>query len=539
MTPLEKIQNLLSNHKIDGIATRVKHDVNMLTTVNSWSASQYCDLLSEKIYCYVKQLSQPPACVCGKSVSFISITKGHREFCSKECVHAKAAATERRVKVLKENGGVGLANPKSKAKAQQTLENTYGVSNAFCLPHVDTHRVVNNPMKDPKNVERIRQQCLEQYGVDWHSKRQDVIAKTTETLNNKYGVSNPAQKNYSSLANQVLNDPVALKTMFETSNISNMAQELAVCETTILKYLKIWGIRQPNEISAELQLNSWLKAQGFVDFEKTRTTLLNKQEIDLYSESQHLGIEYCGLYWHSQRHKQRGYHKNKYIACRDQGIKLITIFEDEWLNRSQIVKSRLSQILGINKRGPGARCLRLSCISSSQATDFLNTHHISGAAKAEVAVGAYDLNQKLVAVMTFSQGRKFTKPKEVWQWEMVRFSTDGQHYAGIAARLFHHFEKTYQPQSVLSYADLRWGQGLYLAHLGFRRFEDTPPNYWYFSLKNPDFKRYHRFTFNKQAMIKKYPHLVTEGCTEYSMAQGAGLERIWDCGNAKWIWYKT
>lgn len=116
---------------------------------------------------------------------------------------------------------------------------------------------------------------------------------------------------------------------------------------------------------------------------------------------------------------------------------------------------------------------------------------------------------------------------------------DGHHYAGVAARLFGHFEKTYQPTSVISYADLRWGQGLYLAHLGCTRLEDTPPNYWYFSLKNADFKRYHRFTFNKQALIKKYPNLVTECCTEYSIAQGAGLERIWDCGNAKWIWNKT
>jgi len=454
-------------------------------------------------------------------------------------VHARQVATERRVAVQRARGGVGLANPAAKAKAQQTLQDTHGVSNAFCLPKVDAHRRFNNPMKDTKVLESIRQNCLQTHNVDWHSKRPEVVAKREQTNLIKYGVVNASQQHYDETTISMLTDAARLKNMFTTHSVQGMALNLGVCETTILKYLNIHGIRTPNQIAAEIQIAEWLSSVGFTDFEKTRTVLTNKQELDLYSPSQNLAIEYCGLYWHSQAHKHRNYHVDKYIQCKVQSIRLITIFEDEWLNKSEVVKNRLRQVLGINHKGAGARQLQVREINQHAASQFLDMHHISGYTKASVCVGAFDQDQNLVAVMTFSQGRKFMKPKLDWQWEMVRFSTNGTHYAGVASRLFNHFVKTYEPTSVISYADLRWGQGLYLNHLGFSRFEDTPANYWYFSLKNADFKRYHRFTFNKQALIRKYPEFNGPDATEYTIAKQAGLERIWDCGNAKWLWYST
>jgi hypothetical protein len=535
MTSLSKLQKMITDHKPDGIATRVKHDPELLNAVSHWSDCLGCMSLVEKIYAYVNQITTVPKCACGQSVRFVSITQGYREFCSRSCDHAKAAATTRRVATMVARGGVGLANPQSKLKAQRTLEANYGVSNSFCLPQVVEKRNTHNPMHDPTIVESMRQKCLEEHGVDWHSKRPDIIQKRTQTTLNKYGVLNSAQKNYSSQTLKVLQDPILLKQMFDESNIQTMAQDLAICDTTVLKYLKIYGIRAPHEVAPEQQLKAWLTQQGFSDFHKTRTTLENKQEIDLYSPSLNVGIEYCGLYWHSQQYKPRSYHRNKYLACGSQNIRLITIFEDEWLNKQSIVHARLAHLLRGNPGHMGARKLKVAQIDGQSAREFLDMHHVGGHAPASVNVGAYNPDHKLVAVMTFSKGRRFNKPKHDWEWEMIRFSTDGGHYPGVASRLFTHFVRSHTPKSVLSYADLRWGQGEYLARLGFQRLDDTPPNYWYFSLKNADFKRYHRFTFNKQQLLKKNAHLGAES-TEYELAKSMGLERIWDCGNATWLW---
>jgi hypothetical protein len=534
MTTLEKLQNMIATHKPDGISTRVKHDSEIMQSINDWPTSAMCSSLIEKIYCYAQQRTEIPRCTCGSPVKFVSITYGYREFCSRSCDHAKAAATTRRVATMIAQGGVGLANPKSKLKAQTTLQQKHGVTNGFCLPQVVDKRTANNPMQNPSIVEAMRQKCFEEHGVNWHSKRPDVIHKRTQTTLTKYGVTNCAQKNYSNGTLKVLQDPGQLKHLFQTSTVQEMGENLGVCETTILKYLKLYGIRQPNEITPEVQLQTWLTKQGFCDFHKTRSVLTTKQEIDLYSPTQNLGIEYCGLYWHSQAHKNRSYHRNKYETCANQGIKLITIFEDEWLNKQDVVLSRLSQLLGVNNRVIGSRKLTICEIDRSQCETFLNMHHTSGSAPASVNIGAYD-GSNLVAAMTFSRGRRFNKPKHDWEWEMIRFSTDGGHYPGVASRLFKYFVKAYDPSSVLSYADLRWGSGGYLAHLGFVRYDDTPPNYWYFSLSNADFRRYHRFTFNKQSLLKKFPG-SDPNLSEYELAKKAGLERIWDCGNASWIW---
>jgi hypothetical protein len=538
MTSLLRLQKMITDHKPDGIATRVKYDTDLFAAVNMWSASVECKSLIEKIYCFANQVANIPKCLCGQSVRFVSITQGYREFCSRSCTHAKAAATERRVVTLKARGGVGLANPQSKLKAQRTLERVHGVSNAFCLPQAVEKRTANNPMHDPAIVESIRQKCLKDHGVDWHSKRSDVIAARIQATLDKYGVKNSAQRNYTSHTVETLQDPTKLKTMFDTSNIQTMSQQLGVCDTTVLKYLNLYGIRSPTEIAPELQLNAWLRSLGFDDFHKSRTVLTNKQEIDLYSPSQNVGIEYCGLYWHSQAHKHRSYHRNKYLACDSQNIKLITIFEDEWLNKQSTVKCRLAHLLSAHVCSVGARKLQVSMIDKKQAACFLNSHHIGGHVPASVCVGAHDQHNKLVAVMTFSKGRRFVKPKYDWEWEMIRFSTDGAHYPGLASKLFTCFVREHRPSSILSYADLRWGQGQYLSKLGFTRMDDSAPNYWYFSLTNADFKRYHRFTFNKQELLKKMPNLDNT-LTEYELAKSMGLERIWDCGNATWIWRST
>jgi hypothetical protein len=535
MTALSKLQKILNEHKPDGLSTRVKHDTELKQAVESWASDIMCGSLIEKIYCFVHQMNELPKCLCGNPVRFISITQGYREFCSKTCNYAKQVATRRRVESMKANGGVGLSNPKSKQKAQQTLFDTYGISNAFCSPNANEKRTNQNPMQDPTVILSIRQQCLKDHGVDWHSKRTDVIHKKTNTNLTKYGVINSSQKHYTKHTCDVLQNSQSLKTMFQTNTIEQISQNLGVCETTILKYLKLYGIRLPNEIAPEIQLMNWLIDQGFIDFHKSRTVLTSKQEIDLYSDSQKLGIEYCGLFWHSQKYKTRSYHRNKYNECMNQGIKLVTIFEDEWLNKRNIVISRLSQLLGINTTGCGARKLRISLINRLQAEMFLNKYHISGSASASVFVGAYNMSGELVAVMTFSRGRRFNKPKHEWEWEMIRFCTDGSHYPGVASRLFKYFVSQHSPSSVISYADLRWGQGDYLKHLGFIRYEDSPPNYWYFSLSNTNFKRYHRFTFCKQALLKKFPG-SDPNLSEYNLAQNNGLERIWDCGNATWIW---
>jgi len=70
--------------------------------------------------------------------------------------------------------------------------------------------------------------------------------------------------------------------------------------------------------------------------------ILNGREIDIYLPDLKIGIEFNGLYWHSiTENNDKKYHLSKYIQCKDKGILLIQIFEDEWKFYRKKVERRL------------------------------------------------------------------------------------------------------------------------------------------------------------------------------------------------------
>ena len=76
---------------------------------------------------------------------------------------------------------------------------------------------------------------------------------------------------------------------------------------------------------------------------------LNGKEIDLLIQSRNIGIEYNGLKWHSEEYeKDYKYHIEKTKLCLNKGIRLIQIFEDEYIQHPDIVKNKLKHLIGVN-----------------------------------------------------------------------------------------------------------------------------------------------------------------------------------------------
>lgn len=67
--------------------------------------------------------------------------------------------------------------------------------------------------------------------------------------------------------------------------------------------------------------------------------------IDKNSQAPKMAIEFNGVYWHSSGNKDQGYHLMKTKICEDIGIKLIHIWEDEWINDKANVKALLEKML--------------------------------------------------------------------------------------------------------------------------------------------------------------------------------------------------
>jgi len=258
--------------------------------------------------------------------------------------------------------------------------------------------------------------------------------------------------------------------------------------------------------------------------------LIAPRELDILIPDFKFAIEYCGLYWHSEiMGKDRWYHYYKFKNCTEKGIRLITIFEDEWINNRPIVESMIRNALGLAVRKLDARKCTISKIESNIANDFLKQNHIQGRGRSNARYGLFYQNE-LVSVMTFSDSNISRKLEG---WEINRFcSALGYSVRGGASRLFAAFIKDYAPETVVSFADLRWGEGKIYEKLGFERvvgkkLENTVPNYWYFQPKQ--MKRFHRY-----ALRKNENDPVDQ--SEWEIRQQQGWNRIWDCGHAKWVW---
>jgi hypothetical protein len=276
--------------------------------------------------------------------------------------------------------------------------------------------------------------------------------------------------------------------------------------------------------AAEKEIHRWLTYQYNGKIIENDRTIIAPYELDIVLPELGIAIEYCGLYWHNDTRLDKKYHFNKMKRCQEQNIKLITIFEDEWIHKSQIVKDRLMTKLHLNKNSNriGARKCQLVELAPANAKEFVETHHIQGYMNASVQLGLTH-NGILVAVMTFTKGNITKRHKN---WELSRFCLAADHQIpGAASKLFSYFVKLYNPEQVVTYSDLRWNTGNVYTQIGFADEKFTGLNYWYVN----GTKRLHRFNLRKTA--NDDPNI-----SESQLRRQEGWNRIWDCGNMKYVW---
>ena len=67
--------------------------------------------------------------------------------------------------------------------------------------------------------------------------------------------------------------------------------------------------------------------------------------IDKESKEPKIAVEFNGIYWHSISNKDPGYHLMKTKKCEELGIKLIHVWEDQWINDKDRVKEFLEKVM--------------------------------------------------------------------------------------------------------------------------------------------------------------------------------------------------
>lgn len=214
--------------------------------------------------------------------------------------------------------------------------------------------------------------------------------------------------------------------------------------------------------------------------------------------------------------------------CNEKGIRLIQIFEDEYLDRKEVVLSKIRHLL-LKEQGEkimGRKCQVLP-VKKKDAVEFLEKNHVQGYGGGSIILGA-KYNDRLIAVMTFKNNR-------AGKYELTRFASDNNLICqGVGGKLFSYFVKNYKPLEVKSFADRRWtiNEDNIYTKLGFVKDKELEPDYKYF--KDDALKRIHKFNFRKERLSKLYG--LPKEMTESEMVKKLKYYKIWDCGLIRYVW---
>lgn len=456
----------------------------------------------------------------------------------------------------------GVDNPSKvkevRDKARETMVERFGVE--YALQNNDIfEKMLNNNIEKwgfeyysqtDEYKEKFKKTCIENWGVDNYSKTDEYKDKIRKTSIKNWGVDNPSKSekikekikntNTKKYGYDHISKNCEYRTKYKISNHKNYINyigdgiSLFSCDKNInhtfeihidnfIKRLEsnnpICTICNPiGDLKSIKEKELYLFTKSIYDGEIIQS-YRDGLEIDIYLPELKIGLEFNGLYWHSEFNKDKNYHIDKTKYFEDRGIRIIHIWEDDWTLNREIVKSQIMNWVGLSKKIFARKCI-LKKISNTESKKFLSENHIQGYVNSIYSIGLY-FEDELVSIMNFDkyEGRNKMGNNE---WNLNRFCNKiNTNVIGGASKLLKHFIKENNPVRIISYADRDWSLGNLYYKLGFNLIKKSKPDYKY--ILND--KRVHKSKFRKSNNKLD----ITE--SEYTKMNN--IYKIWDCGKLK------
>jgi hypothetical protein len=532
--PYQAIRQIMSHtHKKAFILNILERDYNVSWTMKSRFLSMKKDFRNAFLVGYFTD-NLHPCPVCGESTPHIST------HCCKECSNRDIKSIKKRTIKTAEtkrnkphkvtptyfqiHGHKYTPTKEHVEKIRKTTRERYGVDNILALPEIRSKSKAiclekygcESPFGNRRVFEKARQTCREKFGTDYYSQSQDWKNKKGDSYiyPTQEHITHFEDYNENFIRKHFIRDGVYY--------ITEYMEYFNKSYTGAIHHKHKLGIVEKNNINHATVMENELKAfiEQYTEVIEHDRMLVKPKEIDLVIPAIKLGIEYNGLFWHSeQQGKTSNYHVDKTDKCEEQGYQLLHIFENEGV---EIWKSVIINKFGLSKK-IYARKTELRELKYCQIKDFLVENHIQGEAKSSINYGLF-YNNELVQVMTFAKPR-FNKN---YDYELVRLcSKKFTSVVGGASKLFKHFIMQHSGASIISYANRRFSMGRIYKTLGFELKEITKPNYFY-SKHGEVYSRY-------QTQKHKLPELLGDGydknLTERENMLNNKFLVVYDCGN--------
>ena len=526
--------------KIDPHSRSEKTISHRFPEIHKFLISEYPSDLTygERIYWILHGLKDFPKCeFCGGPSSFRSIAYGYNNCCCPKC----ASSNPSRVKKSKntKQQKYGDPNYNNRQKAEQTCIEKFGVSNPFAAKEIqeqirkgyqETYGV-DYPSQSQEIQNTRRKNTIEKYGVDHHSKLESVKKKITKSNQQIAMQGDPDILGYNDKGEQIRRCPhskcnkCSSKTYVIGGGQYCSRIEMGIEECTNILPIK-WGKNKDSYI--EIFIRDLLDSQNTEYETNNRKILPGKKELDIYIPSKNLAIECNGSFWHSLNHRTGSdYHLNKYIHSKENGITLLTIWEDWIRNKPKIVKSIILTNLGLYETFINSNECHVEEISPEKSRDFLETNHIRGKSNAIIRLGLFH-DKILVGVMTFSKNHK-SNQSDSWSITRACYLLNSQITGGYK-KLLEYFIIKYKPKFLSAFSSNDINDKAIWEDLNFEKTSSQTPSLWYISKKN--WRRYGWSSFTK-SRLKKLGYNITNKTVEEIM-KTLPFWRIYDSGQTKY-----
>jgi len=276
-----------------------------------------------------------------------------------------------------------------------------------------------------------------------------------------------------------------------------------------------------NKSKGELELLDTINAH--YDGVVKSSYMIGNKNFDIYIPEKNVAIEYNGLYWHSELIIDKNYHADKTKICNDNGIRLIHVWEDDWIFDRERTSTWLLGIIGILPRikiyGRNTKVIE---ISPEESRSLFENYHIQGFIHSSVAIGLYYDNILIGSCL-------FTKYGD--SWNLVRYVIHPKYMVlGGFRKMLKFFVSNYKGD-IYTFADLCWvnrNDNVYIRS-GFVEDKLLVPDYKYIYNK----RRFHKFRF-RHKYLKKMLKNYDPNISEYDNCLNNGIYRIYDCGKVKY-----
>ena len=537
---------------------------------------------SERLFIYFNPHATGLCKVCGRPTKFRNFKSGYPIYCSSKCSNSDLDKKETCRQTVINRYGVENVSKSSVVKDRicNTFKEKYGVEwvgqskevqakqKATCIEKYG----VPTPFQMDDFQEKSIQTCRKKYGTDYAVQSQEVKSKITASYIDKTGFTNPSynpdvidkrretnfknfdgkwftqtdemiQSNHGLFLNRHKN---IIGETDSTYIVSCEDNKCTLCESKTFEIDKNVFVQRSSQSTvicptklplmgnaslAETELLDYIKSIYDGEIETGDHSIISPLELDIVIPDKHIAIEFNGVFWHSDFNPRmcKTYHRDKSLKCRDKGYQLLHIWEDDWYNRKDIIKDYIKSKLGLCSKRIYARKCHVREIDAHTARLFVDSNHIQGYSNATYKIGLF-YDDVLVSVMLVGKLRDMmgSKPKE-GHYEIYRVvSREDTEVVGGFSKMLKYFERTYNPECIITYGDLCYTLGNVYLKCGFTDEGLSSPCYsWQINGV-----RYHRSNFMKCKLeeCKKDPSL-----TEDQVMRSRHAYKVWDAGKIKFV----